>query len=156
MQKCPYRYVKQYADRNGQLRTYFRRPGSPSTPLPSDLESDEFLEAYKDALAARPRIVPRELLSIPADPAKRIPHGPAVGVYLLLVDGEITYVGSSRKMPLRVAMHRANGRPFDQVFYIGTSEEARLALETQLIRRLRPKQNRRGIQYVSHDREQGR
>jgi predicted GIY-YIG superfamily endonuclease len=63
---------------------------------------------------------------------------------LLLLKGEIVYVGTSQNMADRVAAHRANGRPFDKVFYIGATERERLMLEELLIRRLRPRQNKNG------------
>lgn len=148
-----YRYVQQYVDRHGRLRVYFRRPGYASIPLPSDSQSAAFYEAYKSALANVPVPVPRELVAIPVDQRIRIPDGPAIGVYLLLLDGEITYVGSSREMPTRVKYHQSNGRPFDQVFYIATADEGRRALETQLIRRLRPKGNREGVRRIAYDRQ---
>ena len=45
-------------------------------------------------------------------------------------------------MPKRVADHRGNGRPFDQVFYIATRANQREALERTLIRTINPPQNR--------------
>jgi hypothetical protein len=45
-------------------------------------------------------------------------------------------------MPDRIAAHRTNGRPFDDVFYIGTRDNQRLALERALIRAIKPAQNR--------------
>jgi hypothetical protein len=60
---------------------------------------------------------------------------PLIGVYLLLLRGRIVYVGSSLDMPKRVAGHRSNGRPFDQVFYIATLAIQREALERILIMR---------------------
>ena len=69
---------------------------------------------------------------------------PSVGVYLLLLKGKIVYVGSSRQMPKRVPKHRANGRHFDQVFYISTEESERLRLEATLISAINPPQNIQG------------
>src|SRR5215467_754585 len=66
------------------------------------------------------------------------------GVYLLILAGEVVYVGTSRNMPARVAGHRINGRPFDEVFYIDAKEEDRRTLESLLIRSIRPPQNRNG------------
>jgi hypothetical protein len=45
-------------------------------------------------------------------------------------------------MPKRIAAHRVNGRPFDQVFYIATSARQREGLERLLIRAINPPQNR--------------
>jgi hypothetical protein len=69
---------------------------------------------------------------------------PLIGVYLLLLKGKISYVGSSLHMPRRVADHRSNGRPFDRVFYIATKANEREMLEATLIRAINPTQNRRG------------
>jgi integrase len=45
------RYVKEYRDRHGRLRRYFRRPGSPDIPLPGTPGSGEFMTAYQAAFA---------------------------------------------------------------------------------------------------------
>jgi hypothetical protein len=67
---------------------------------------------------------------------------PLIGVYLLMLESKIVYIGSSLNMPNRVAEHRTNGRPFDDVFYIATHSDQRLALERTLIRAINPPQNR--------------
>jgi hypothetical protein len=77
-----------------------------------------------------------------AGQASDIASPPAeVGVYLLLLAGKVVYVGSSRTMPKRVAKHRTNGRPFDRVFYIPTSENERSSLEMTLIKAINPAGN---------------
>jgi hypothetical protein len=68
---------------------------------------------------------------------------PLIGVYLLLLEGEIVYVGSSLNMSQRVAEHRSNGRPFDRAFYLATTAGEREALERVLIKAINPSQNRR-------------
>jgi hypothetical protein len=70
-----------------------------------------------------------------ADPAE-------VGVYLLMLKGKVVYVGSSLRMPRRVAGHRTNGRPFDQAYYIATTAGQRTQLEATLIRAINPPQNK--------------
>jgi hypothetical protein len=67
---------------------------------------------------------------------------PLIGVYLLMLRGQIVYVGSSLNMPVRVSDHRSNGRPFDRVFYIATVANQREALERVLIRAINPPQNK--------------
>ncbi len=47
-------YVHEYLDRHGKLRRYFRRPGFKRIPLPGLPGSDEFMTAYKLALAGQP------------------------------------------------------------------------------------------------------
>jgi len=69
---------------------------------------------------------------------------PLVGVYLLLLNEEIVYVGASLEMPERVNAHRRNGRPFDRVVYIPTAADEREVLEQILIRAINPPQNRNG------------
>jgi hypothetical protein len=82
-------------------------------------------------------------LAVLLPPKRRDPDIPDIGVYLLLLDGEVVYIGESLDMPARVAGHRANGRPFDDVFYIGTHSGQRVALERILIRAINPPQNRK-------------
>jgi hypothetical protein len=134
-----HRFVDIIPNRGGVgVFTYFRRHGK-RTPLPRDFESAEWFAAYHEALS---------LSRKPGFPAVRIKRPrlsgrtPLIGVYLLMLKGEIVYVGTSATMPTRVATHRANGRPFDQAYYIETRDGDRLALEALLIRLLRPKQNR--------------
>jgi site-specific recombinase XerD len=43
-------YVKAYADRSGNVRRYFRKPGCKSVVLPGVPGSAEFMAAYQDAL----------------------------------------------------------------------------------------------------------
>ncbi len=52
-------YVREYFDRHGKLRRYFRRRGSKQIPLPGLPGSDEFMAAYQAALASV--ILPREI-----------------------------------------------------------------------------------------------
>jgi hypothetical protein len=68
---------------------------------------------------------------------------PQIGVYLLMLNGEVVYIGESEQMPTRVAGHRTNGRTFDHVFYIATKASERKQLETTLIRAIKPVQNKR-------------
>lgn len=43
-------FVKQYADRHGKMRYYFRRPGFQSVTLPGPPGSEAFMQAYQEAL----------------------------------------------------------------------------------------------------------
>jgi hypothetical protein len=56
-------------------------------------------------------------------------ESPLVGVYLLMLNWKVVYIGSSLNIPSRIKEHRTNGRPFDQAFYIATSAEQRETLE---------------------------
>jgi site-specific recombinase XerD len=44
-------YIHAFRDRHGRVRHYFRRPGCKAVPLPGQPGSDEFMAAYKAALA---------------------------------------------------------------------------------------------------------
>lgn len=143
------KYIQRFIDRHGKTRTYFRR-GALRVPLPS-VGSTAFNTAYSNALAASQGIpAPKQRRTRVTrnrefrDRIEAWRYGPPVGVYLLLLKGELVYVGTSRTMPERVADHRKNGREFDQVFYIETKEGERRALETLLIQRMRPTKNRAG------------
>jgi hypothetical protein len=128
---------------DGTRKTYYyawkggpRLRGEPGTP--------EFVASYNEAIAAR---TSARFPSLPGGIIKRKAQNPnavqpLIGVYLLLLNGEIIYVGSSLKMPERVNGHRTNGRPFDQVFYIATTADEREALERTLIKAIDPPQNR--------------
>lgn len=48
------RYVKEYADRTGRVRRYFRRRGMPSVALPGEPGSRDFMAAYQAAMEAAP------------------------------------------------------------------------------------------------------
>jgi integrase len=53
MTKIHLRYVDRFMDRHGHARHYFRRPGGKRLALPGVPGSDEFMTAYKAALAGR-------------------------------------------------------------------------------------------------------
>jgi hypothetical protein len=149
----PYKYVITYRDRHGKVRTYFRRGrGAKVIRLPDQIDSADFERAYKAALLAAPEDT-RIRATAHRTRAKAIamaPYRRMSGVYLLLLDGEIAYIGSSRNMAARVSSHRANGRPFDQAFFIATKEEEREPLERLLIRSFRPRQNRTGLEHAGN------
>jgi enterobacteria phage integrase len=46
-------YVNLYRDRHGKIRVYFRRKGQLQIPLPTDVRSEEFRIAYRNALAGQ-------------------------------------------------------------------------------------------------------
>src|SRR5215472_12580628 len=43
-------YVKEYRDKTGTVRRYFRKPGCKPVPLPGIPGSQEFMQAYQAAL----------------------------------------------------------------------------------------------------------
>ncbi len=62
MTRIKLRYVDRFVDRHGHVRHYFRRPGGRRMPLPGLPGSEDFVAAYKaalagqDAPAAKPKI----------------------------------------------------------------------------------------------------
>lgn len=59
MAKLELPYVKQYRDRTGVMRRYFRRGGKDYGALPGDIGSPEFMEAYQGFLGSKPEQKPR-------------------------------------------------------------------------------------------------
>lgn len=49
------KYVKSYTDATGVRRHYFRRKGNPGGPLPGSVGSPEFMEAYQEFMASKPK-----------------------------------------------------------------------------------------------------
>jgi integrase len=58
-------YIKEYRDRHGKMRRYFRRPGQSPAALPGLPGSPEFLEAYQAAFAQQPQQAGKALRSPP-------------------------------------------------------------------------------------------
>lgn len=52
-------YIKEYRDRHGKARRYFRRRGQKIIPLPGEPGSEVFMSAYAAALDAKPKKVDR-------------------------------------------------------------------------------------------------
>jgi hypothetical protein len=46
------KYIKEYRDRTGRVRRYFRIKGQPDVALPGEPDSAEFMQAYSEALAS--------------------------------------------------------------------------------------------------------
>src|SRR5262249_39285251 len=93
----PYRYLKATITR-GKPYLYFRRRGYPTISLPNPIGGPEFLLAYMAALN-EPPLPPAS--SLPGGIARQNPNAvkPLIGVYLLLLKGQIVYVGESLNMP---------------------------------------------------------
>jgi hypothetical protein len=78
------------------------------------------------------------------DPA----HMRCPGVYFLCDGDEVVYVGQSVSVPVRVMSHihesrRPTGKTFDpsRIFYLSVPEGELLRVESEFIRRLRPRHN---------------
>ena len=64
------------------------------------------------------------------------------GVYFLLREGEVVYVGKSRNVVCRVAQHIfENTKEFNEVFYVPLVKEELDRFEAEMIRALEPKYN---------------
>src|SRR5215468_3689477 len=50
MTRLHLRYVHAFRDRHGRLRHYFRRKGTRKIPLPGLSGSEEFMQAYQEAV----------------------------------------------------------------------------------------------------------
>jgi enterobacteria phage integrase len=59
-------HVECFRDQIGKLRVYFRRKGGPRIPLPTNIGSPEFEEAYRQALLAQPTKQQRPKIDQPA------------------------------------------------------------------------------------------
>src|SRR5215468_5290328 len=60
MIRVRFRYVVEDVDRHGNVRLYFRRRGEPKVRLPGLPGSEQFMEAYQDALnRTLPKVVNR-------------------------------------------------------------------------------------------------
>jgi integrase len=59
MAKLDLPYVKQYRDKTGVMRRYFRRGGKTLGALPGEIGSAEFMETYQGFLGARSEFRPR-------------------------------------------------------------------------------------------------
>lgn len=65
-----------------------------------------------------------------------------VGVYLLVRDGEIVYVGQSNDVVGRIIEHRKSGKQFTDTMFLALPEELLCSYEGALIRALRPRLNK--------------
>lgn len=67
---------------------------------------------------------------------------PLSGVYLLMLGSRAAYIGRSSHLAARLATHRRSGRAFDTVSIIPCAPQLAIWLEAELVRALRPAQNR--------------
>lgn len=70
---------------------------------------------------------------------------PACGVYFLIDDDEVVYVGQSTELHARVAQHRARWKQFDSYTYIPCESSQLAELERHYIRLFRPCLNISGV-----------
>lgn len=69
------------------------------------------------------------------------PHTPSCGIYFLIKNSEIVYVGQSVNVKARVDHHRRSGKDFDRVSFIGCSEDQLDLKEAVYIRLFDPELN---------------
>ena len=68
------------------------------------------------------------------------------GVYFLIKEDEVVYVGQSEDVPVRIRSHKHGGLiEFDHVYYLHVNPENLVEVEKYYIRLLKPKRNRRSI-----------
>ena len=68
------------------------------------------------------------------------------GVYFLIKEDEVVYVGQSEDVPVRIRSHKHGGLiEFDHVYYLHVNPENLVEVEKHYIRLLKPKRNRRSI-----------
>lgn len=76
-----------------------------------------------------------------AKPAPEPAPAPRCGVYLLLLDDVVSYIGRSTNLRSRLSEHRRSGRRFGEARVIACDAETAIWLEKELIRTLAPAQN---------------
>lgn len=73
--------------------------------------------------------------------SKSIPIFPKCGIYFLIKDSEIVYVGQSIHIHGRVKTHQKD-KEFDRVFFVGCTRDELNQLEAKYIRQFEPRLNR--------------
>lgn len=98
-----------------------------------------------DLATSIPKTVLRAVSSIPFSGdeirSAAIPCRVASGIYFLLRDGEVTYVGQSVDVLGRISRHRRDGRSFDSYAVLECEESQLDGLERQYITALVPQEN---------------
>jgi hypothetical protein len=77
--------------------------------------------------------------------AKSFPLVKISGVYFIVVDGRVHYVGKSNNILGRLAQHAAEGRRCERIAYMECDESDLDALEAFYIKKLKPRGNRAGL-----------
>lgn len=84
----------------------------------------------------------RDLLSPKEIIEKSSPAMFVSGVYFLIDEGRITYVGKSNNIGARLVEHAKKGRPFERYFALLCSPDKMHGLESDYIKALDPEQNK--------------
>jgi hypothetical protein len=72
-----------------------------------------------------------------------VPALPLCGIYFLIKDNEIVYVGQSIHIPRRLKTHKRDQKSFDKVFFVECKRKELDCLERKYIRKFVPKLNKR-------------
>jgi hypothetical protein len=115
-----------------RIASAVRKMSHPQNKENPMLEMDNYLERNGDKLLTREAILYR------SEPAKQ------VGVYFLIQDREIVYVGQSQKLPDRIQQH-IPGKVFNRVAFLECKKENLLRLEQAYINLLCPRYNLEGF-----------
>ena len=87
--------------------------------------------------------IPGILNKITEGKIKLYKHNPIIGVYFLMKNEELFYIGQSISIASRIAVHeRDMPYKFDSVYYIECHEKDLLKIEKKYTDLLRPKWNR--------------
>jgi len=149
-QATKFKYIHRFVDRHGIERHYLRYRRLPNIPLSGTFGSPEFITSYKLALeeamkranasGALSEYAKKKIKKMKTIWKGRTP--PESGVYFLVLNDEIIYIGSSINIAARVLSHKTNGREFDTAYAMEAPESSRLSLERLMIRKLKPRQNK--------------
>ncbi len=118
-----------------KMRIFLELPAWAASPLPdpicvylSELPPATGIPAALAEYADR-------LVSLPTEP-------PMCGVYFLLVDDVIKYIGSTGNVRSRLAAHWSDGKRWNRALFMSTMPEERLRVEYGFIGALKPEWNR--------------
>lgn len=75
--------------------------------------------------------------------AASVPVDGLCGVYFLIRDGDVRYVGASTNVIQRLTQHRINGMRFDRFYWMPCEPQKLFAMELEYIKRLNPPENQR-------------
>ena len=118
----------------GEVDAWVAEHGKQVAPLPKPPPPPP-----KPEMFGPPRPNPYQLLNEEQILAQAAPYG-APGIYFLIRDGRIVYIGQSINVHARVAQHRAKKR-FDRWHWVPVSKRRLDIMEQHYIRHFRPELN---------------
>lgn len=99
------------------------------------------MTALHEASSAAALLTGRFLMAHDAIIAGSQPYGDAPGIYFLVRQGEVVYVGQSINVHARVWQHKQARKDFDAFAYVKCERDSLDALESLYIHTLRPRLN---------------